>query len=348
MSTNEQLEGLQEKTLKGMAISMDEAAEIFQLNDERQISKLLTIARTVSDRRMGKRINFYYTSHYFPAVSVTGTECALNCKHCRKKLLEGLLPATTPKRFVETCEKLANLGAKGVLITGGCLVNGKVPVSKFLDAITEVNRKTSLILIAHTGLINFDEAKKLVGAGLDGAAVDVVGSTGTTKAVYGIEIEPKDYTYTLKGLENANIRIISPHVCVGLHFGELKHELESLRIISEVKPTTIVITALMPLRGTPMENVRTSPIDVAKVIATAKLMFPDVPITLGCARSKGVDRELIDKLAIHAGVTNIAIPTETAIKEAQSLGMKIEWYSACCAVPPLSSLKMHLCRRCRK
>jgi uncharacterized radical SAM superfamily protein len=336
---------MQEKALRGIAISNDEATEIFQLNDEQKICNLLNISRAVSNRWMGKRINFYYTSFYFPAISVTATECALNCDHCQRRLLEGLVPATTQKKLVETCKILAKSGAKGVLITGGCLPNGKVPIGNFLEGIAEVKRTTDLILIAHTGLIDFDDAKQLVEAGLDGVAVDVVGSTETTKAVYGIEITPKDYSQTLEAFEIANMPIVSPHVCVGLHFGELKHELESLRIISEVKPSTVVITVLMPLIGTPMENVRASPADVSKVIAIAKLMFPDVPITLGCARSKGVDRELIEKLAIYAGVSNIAIPTETAIREAQSLGMKIECYSACCAVPPLSFLRMPLARK---
>jgi len=326
----------------GEPISFDEAKRLFQLNDEQTLESLFNVTRNVADKHHGKRINFYYTSKYFPSVSITGTRCALNCKHCQKKLLKGLIPAVTPKRFVKICERLASLGAKGALISGGYSMNGKLPIDKFLDAIAEVKEKTSLILIAHTGLLDFDEAKKLVDAGLDGAAVDIVGSSRTTKAIYGIEINPENYAYTLENLEKAKTPIISPHVCVGLHFGELRSELESLRIISRVKPTTIVIIALMPLRGTPLENVKPSATDVAKVIAIAKLMFPDVPVSLGCARSKGTDRELIDELAIQAGVTNIAIPTKRAIETALSLKMEIQCYSACCAVPPLSTLRIPL------
>jgi len=326
----------------GEPISFDEAKRFFRLNDEQALESLFNVARNVANKHHGKHINFYYTSKYFPSVSITSVYCALNCKHCQKKLLKGLIPATTPKKFVKICEKLVSLGAKGVLISGGYLTNGKVPIGKFSDAIIEVKRKTSLILIAHTGLLDFDEARKLVDAGLDGVAIDIVGSSQTTKAIYGIEIKPKNYVYTLKALERANTPIISPHICVGLHFGELKSELESLSIISRVKPTTIVVIALMPLKGTPLENVKPSPTDVAKVIAIAKLMFPDVPLTLGCARSKGTDRELIDELAIRAGVTNIAIPTKRAIETALSLKMAIRCYSACCAVPPLPSLGIPL------
>jgi len=340
--SEEDLLELQKKALMGKPVSFDEARRFFWLNDEQALKSLFNMARNAANRHQGKRINFYYTSKYFPSVSITGVYCALNCKHCQKKLLKGLIPATTPKKFIEICKKLMGLGAKGILISGGCLMNGNLPIDKFSDAIVEVKKKTNLILIAHTGLLDFNEAKKLVDAGLDGAAVDIVGSSQTTKAIYGIEISPENYAYTLKALERAKIPIISPHVCVGLHFGELKGELESLRIISRVKPTTIVIIALMPLRDTPLENVKPSPTDVAKVIAITKLMFPDVPLTLGCARSKGTDRELIDELAIRAGITNIAIPTKRAIETALSLKMEIQCYSACCAVPPLPSLRIPL------
>ncbi len=339
--TNTHFEELQNKALNHTVFSNYDIAKIFKLTNEGQILNLLTLARTVSDRVFGKHINFYYTSNYFPALSVTGTECALNCKHCGKTLLQRLTPVTTPKRFVETCKKLAKLGAKGVLITGGCSMNATVPINRFLDAITEVKKKTKLVLIAHTGLVDYSEAKDLVNAGLDGAAVDIVGSVETAKAVYGIEISPKSYGSSLKALSRAKLPIISPHVCVGLDFGVLKHELVALRIISEIKPTSVVITALMPLRRTPMETVKPAPMDVAKVIAIARLMFPMIPITLGCARSKGTDRELIERLAIYSGATSIAVPTANTIKEAQSLGMNVESYAACCAVPPSSSLKLH-------
>lgn len=302
----------------------------------------MSVARDVTNKRHGKHINFYYTSKHFPAVSITSAYCDLNCRHCRRKLLEGLTPATSPEKFINLCEKLSNSGAKGVLITGGCLSDGKVPIARFLDAIDKVKKRTNLILIAHTGLMNFNEARRLVDAGLDGVALDVVGSPETTKAIYGIEINPDDYVDSLKALAKAGMPIISPHVCVGLHFGKLKGELESLKIISSIRPTTVVITALMPLRGTPLENVKPSPNDVAKVIAIAKLIFPDVPLALGCARSKGTDRELIDELAIHAGITNIAIPTKKAIEAALSLKMEMKSYAACCAIPSIPSLKLPL------
>ena len=336
----ERLSDLRDKACSGIPISLKQAADLFRLEGEQQIRVLLSIAREASYLQMGPKINFYYSSHYFPALSLTGSECALRCKHCETRLLQNLNAALSPEKLVSICGKIASKGAKGVLITGGCTCNGKVALSQFLDAIASVKKNTNLIVITHTGILDFEEAEKLVAAKIDGAAVDVVGSPEITKAVYGIAITPEDYAGTLAALEKAGMPIISPHVCVGLNFGNLSHELASLNLISGIKPTAVVITALMPLRGTPMERIHVKAFDVVKVVAVARLMFPNIPITLGCARSKGDDRTLIERLAIQAGVTNIAIPSDLTLDYAKTLGLKAESYAACCAVPPSPSLRL--------
>jgi uncharacterized radical SAM superfamily protein len=336
----DQFPDLKDQACSGVAISLKQAADLLKIEDEQQIKELMSVAREASYLRMNKRVNFYYSSHYFPALSLTGSECALRCKHCETRLLQNLTAAPSPEKLVCICGKIAAKGARGVLITGGCTLNGKVALGRFLDAIALVKKKTNLMVIAHTGILDFNEAEKLVAAKIDGAAVDVVGLPEITQAVYGIEITPKDYAGTLASLEKAGMPIISPHVCVGLNFGNLSHELASLNLISGIKPTTVVITALMPLRGTPMERIHVKAFDVVKVVALARLIFPDVPITLGCARSKGDDRTLIERLAIQAGVTSIAIPSDRTLEYAKTLGLKTESYAACCAVPPAPSLRL--------
>ena len=36
----------------------------------------------------------------FPAISITGRKCYLNCEHCKGKLLEGMIPAENPSKIV--------------------------------------------------------------------------------------------------------------------------------------------------------------------------------------------------------------------------------------------------------
>ena len=39
----------------------------------------------------------------FPAISVTGDSCHLKCEHCKGKLLETMIPATTPQQILDVC-----------------------------------------------------------------------------------------------------------------------------------------------------------------------------------------------------------------------------------------------------
>jgi len=299
-----------------------------------ELSDLIAQAKEISEKRFGKEINFYYTGADFPAVSVTGSSCALDCRHCKKKLIERLPPAKTPQDLLETCISLWKKGAAGVLITGGCTAEGKVPLAGFLGAVKKIKQETRMKVIVHTGLVDYGEAREIKEAGIDGVCVDVVGSPETTREIYNIEIAPYDYLRTLKALQEAGIRNISPHVCVGLHFGRLHHELAALEIISSIKPSNVVIIGLTDIVGTPMEDIKINPHDFLKVLCNARLMFPESYVSLGCARGKGCIREEIDRLSVRAGVNNIALPTQAAYDEARKLGLTIREHKACCALLP--------------
>jgi hypothetical protein len=81
-----------------------------------------------------------------------------------------------------------------------------------------------------------------------------------------------------------------------------------------------------------MSNVKPpEPLDIAKVIAAARLMLPTTPIVLGCMRPKGKHRARTDVLAIKAGVNAIAFPTEDAVRFAERRGYAAVFSSLCCA-----------------
>jgi uncharacterized radical SAM superfamily protein len=119
---------------------------------------------------------------------------------------------------------------------------------------------------------------------------------------------------------------------VGLHYGKLKGEFQALKMISNYSPSAIIMIAFMPIHGTPMEKVKPpDPEDIAKVLLTAKLMMPEMPIALGCMRPKGKHRTMTDTLAVKAGVDAIAFPDEEAIQLAESLGLEISFSPICCS-----------------
>jgi uncharacterized radical SAM superfamily protein len=243
-----------------------------------------------------------------------------------------------------TCAELENKalalyeqGAKGMLITGGCDERGRVPLAGLAPALSAIKKKTDLILIAHTGFISKEEASLLNVSGLDGIGFDVIGDMATAREVYGLIVTEEDYTESLRAISESGI-LIFPHVCVGLHLGELRGEFHALELIksiqNDINPVSIIITGLMPVAGTPMAHIRPKTEDFVQVITKAIEMFPDIPVILGCAHSSGKDREEIEKIALVNGVNGIAAPTLQTIDLVKENGFEINYYNACCGLVP--------------
>jgi uncharacterized radical SAM superfamily protein len=180
-------------------------------------------------------------------------------------------------------------------------------------------------------VIDSDVAKRLKGADVDAALIDIIGSDETIREIYNLNVSVDDYGNSLKALHDAGI-VFVPHVIVGLHYGKLKGEFQALKMISQYEPSALVVIAFMPIHGTEMANVEPpKPVDIAKVITAARLMFPQTPLVLGCMRPKGKHRIETDTYAIKAKVNAIAFPAEEAIKFAKAQGYSISFSSFCCS-----------------
>jgi uncharacterized radical SAM superfamily protein len=288
---------------------------------------------------------YYRTAYFcsstrdFPTISVTGSGCALKCKHCGGKVLETMYPARTPEELYSLCGKLKSERAVGCLISGGCLPDGSVPLDRFAEAIRRIKADFGLTVFAHVGIVDFERALRLKEAGVDAALIDVLGADETIREVYNLNVTVEDYEDALKALSQARLPFV-PHVIVGLHYGKLKGELHALQMISRYRPSALVIIAFMPIHGTAMAQVEPSkPLDIARVLAAARVMFPEKPLALGCMRPKGKHRAETDVLAVKAGVDAIAFPSEEAVKFAEKQGFKISFSSFCCSQIYLDFLK---------
>jgi uncharacterized radical SAM superfamily protein len=318
--------------------------KVFDTNGEKELEEHLKEAEEIRWKNFGKKIHFYApsfmyyeTSYYrstpidFPTISITGRSCALKCKHCDGKVLNTMFSPTTPEKLFELCIQLKRKGASGCLISGGCLPDGSVPLGKFIDIIEKIKRELGLTVIVHTGIIDFNTAERLRDAGVDAALIDIIGSDETIREIYRLNVTVKAYEDSLKALHEAGVAFV-PHVIAGLHYGKLKGELYALQMISKYQPSALVIIAFMPIHGTEMEKVAPpKPIEIVKVIATARLMFPKTPLALGCMRPKGKHRIETDILALKAGVNAIAFPTEEAIRFAEKKRSTTTFSSLCCS-----------------
>ena len=303
------------------------------------LDKLITKSRELSWQRFGKKITFYHPGMFryndecgkYPALSITGKYCELQCDHCKSKILESMIFVLTPEELIEKCIRLEELGNVGCLISGGNQRDGTIPWYNFIPAIKTVKEITNLFISIHSGIIDYKTAKKMKDAGVDQVLIDVIGDAETFRNVYHLNSGITKIKDSLDALRNADISIV-PHIVVGLDYGRIKGEYRAIDLIKSYNPEVLVIVSLMPLPGTPMEDVLPpSPQEVIKIIATARIKMPNVLISLGCARER--TNPEIDVLAVECGVNRIAIPSEEAIKKAQEYGLDIKWKKTCCSVP---------------
>jgi len=298
----------------------------------------LRTARELSWTHFGKQITFYLPGMIsynglkgaYPGVSITGAHCALMCDHCQAKILEPMPATPSSDALIETCRRFADRGCLGVLISGGCDRNGRLPWPRFIPAIRRVKEETGLYVSIHCGLLDLDTAMALKEAGVDQALLDVVGDDETYQTVCHVDFGISRILSTLEALNRSDLPMV-PHVICGLNRGKMKSELKAIEMIARFQVEQLVIVSLMAIRGTPFEGVHTPHAqEAAEIIVEARRRMPQVRMSLGCARTRG-DEE-IELLALEAGVNRMALPSDAVIERARELGLEIRYQRTCCSV----------------
>ncbi|MFZ3065803.1 MAG: radical SAM protein [Nitrospirota bacterium] len=272
-------------------------------------------------------------SRDFMPVSITGSNCELNCDHCRARILQSMRPAKTPEMLFELAEEYKRKSVSGILISGGSGEDGVVPLKGFLPVINEIKKQLGLKVFVHSGLVNDDLAKGLKEADVDSVLIDIIGSEETIREVYHLKgITTEDYEESLKSLQKYCLSI-SPHIVIGLHYGKIKGEFNALRIIAKYKPSSLIIVVITPLHNTPMENISLPSIEeVSNIFQQARRLLPDTPIILGCERGFGRYKAELDITALKSGFNGIAYPSEGVVEMARELGLRSQFSFSCCAM----------------
>ena len=232
----------------------------------------------------------------FPAFSITGGACALNCDHCQAKILEPMIPATNPaelERKVRDLVMLKDLG--GFLLSGGSNRRNEVPYERFYPTIEKLKREFPKLRIAvHSALLDEVRAKRMEAAGVDVAMMDVIGAQETIREVYHLDRPVADFEATLAALSATRMDVV-PHIVIGLHYGRLKGEENALDIISRHKVAALILVIVSPIYAPADKPFATVPTDdVAKVFVAARQRIRNAPVQLGCIRPAGAHKMITD------------------------------------------------------
>ncbi len=278
-----------------------------------------------------KELNLYKPGRFFPPISITGDKCNLSCKHCMGLCLKHMIPAHNPEVLREVLVKIKRRGGYGALISGGSDETGEVKLSRFLPVISWAKKMLGLTFNIHTGLPSYKTIKEIARYKPGTVSIDIVGSNETIREVLGLKRTVKDYARALLALSDAGVKV-TPHVIVGLHYGQIKGEFKALRIAKLANPSKLVIISLIPLPHTPFENVEPPSAQmISEVIKEASKVHPNSEIILGCMRPFKL-KDDIDRAAIDAGINGIAIPSKPAIKYAKFKGYTLRWQRHCCGI----------------
>ncbi len=268
----------------------------------------------------------------FVPVSVTGSWCALNCEHCEGKLLRHMHHARTPEELLALGRRLHEKHCRGLLVSGGSSPNGQVPLTRFCPAMKQLREDYGMSIAVHTGLVDEELADGLALAGVERAMMDVMGNEATIRGVYHLDASLEDFDNSLKLMVERGLEV-TPHVVIGLQFGELLGEEAALELISRHHVHSLVLVVINPLAGTAMEGI-TPPAaaEIGRVFANSRRLFPATPVILGCARPGGEHKFETDKYALEAGLNGIAYPAQGIVSLAQKKGLKAIVSEYCCSM----------------
>ncbi len=270
----------------------------------------------------------------FPAFSITGGACALNCDHCQAAILRPMIPATNPEaldRQVRQMVEERDLG--GFLLSGGSNRRNEVPYERYYPVIERLKRDfPKLRIAAHAALIDERRARLMEAAGVDVAMVDVIGAEETIRDVYHLDRPVADYEATLAALTTTRMEVV-PHIIIGLHYGRMLGEMKALEMVASVPIAALVLVVVMPFYAPHDKPFATpSPEEIAEVFLAARRRIRHAPVQLGCARPAGAHKMQTDAYAVMAGFDGIAYPASGIVSLARAIGRPVMQEHACCAV----------------
>lgn len=258
-------------------------------------------------------------------ITLTGKYCALNCAHCGGHYLKSMKSVEDSR----TCLKDSPYAkTKSYLISGGCDSQGKVPFQRQIPFLEELKQGKKLNF--HVGLVNDAEADQLRKLA-DVVSFDFVSDDETIHEVFGLNRKAEDYLYSYRVLRQ-RVKVL-PHICIGLKGGELAGEYRTLELLQQEGTDGLVFIVFIPTPGTRYATKKPPLLEeVVKLLAEARLRFPDKPIFLGCMRPKGTYRLELDLAAVRCGVNKIVVPTRGAVNLARELGLKVRIGEECCVL----------------
>lgn len=283
----------------------------------------------------------------FPAFSVTAGGCALMCDHCQARILEPMIPATSPEMLDRKVRDLILLhDLRGFLLSGGSNRRNEINYERYYPVVETLKRDFPHLKIAiHSALLDARRARLMESAGVDTAMMDVIGAEETIGQVYHLDRPVADFEATLEALCATAMEVV-PHIVIGLHYGRIVGEADALDICARHGIQSLVLVVIMPFYARAGTFMTPATAEVGRIFLEARRRLPDKQVLLGCARPPGMHKRVTDAYAVMAGLDGIAFPADGAVAVTNAIGRPYHQEHACCSIRIGGNLQTRPARPC--
>ena len=330
VTNRDRIHALADRIMAGGSVDRDEALWMFHLENQADITDLMSAANRLREHFKGNKI------HLCSIVNAKAGGCSENCKFCSQSAAY----TTESPRYgfidpepVSEASKEAeqnNVTAVGLVAAWKGLREGPV-LDEVCDRIREMASDGKVRPDASLGLIDSQQvADRLKEAGL---------------ACYGHNLESsrrffpehctthtfEDRLQTIKYLKNAGIKICSGGI-IGM--GETREDRCDMAMqLREIGASVVPVNFLNPIEGTPYEKMKPlAPMEILKTIACFRFILPQQEIMVAGGRT--VNLRDLQSMVFMAGASALMVgnylttlnqPAEQDLQMLKDLGLDPDW-----------------------
>lgn len=270
---------------------------------EKDTKELVEIAHKITEE------NFKGSVEFCSIISAKTGACSENCKYCSQSIHNHANIEIHPMLSVEEVKKAA-ISAKErgatrfAIVTSGRKLSGR-DFETVLEMIKTVANIEGLKCCACLGLLDEEQMKKIKEAGCDRYNHNINTSENYYDKICTTH-KFQDRINTVKLAEKCGMTN-----CTGAIIGMGEDRVDRINMaltLKELKPKSVPINFLNPIKGTPLENYedKIDEEEILKTICIFRIILPDVYLRYAGGRTTRFSDEY-QKLGLYAGINALIV-----------------------------------------
>ncbi len=318
--------GLAKSVISGKVLSRKTALTILAASGDDSLS-LFNAAWQVRRHFFGRRVQVQVLSNAKSGI------CTEDCHYCSQSCVSGAEIARHGLKATETLiTEAANakrLNAHRFCIGLSGITLSDAEVDALCSAVRAIKEKAGIPICCSLGFLTPDQALRLSTSGLD----RINHNLNTSERHYPNICTTHTWAERVRNLEtcrNAGLELCSGGI---IGQGETDEDIvDMLMTLSKIKPESVPINFLIPVKGTPFETLETglTPMRCLRVLALARLLNPAADIRVAGGREvhlkslQPLALFIVNSIFVNGYLTEGGQPQDEALRMIEDAGFEIE------------------------